>query len=62
VKRARLATKVRCWPKGHRVGPDAVQDVALVVAELSGQVAGGEGPVKKVDVARPRRSMALPRE
>src|SRR5882724_12141122 len=27
----------------HRVGPDAVLDVALVVADLLGQVAGGEG-------------------
>src|SRR5947199_5793904 len=27
----------------HRVRPDAVPDVALVVADLLGQVAGGEG-------------------
>jgi len=27
----------------HRVGPDGVEDVALVVADLLGQVAGGEG-------------------
>ena len=27
----------------HRVGPDGVPNVALVVADLLGQVAGGEG-------------------
>ena len=29
--------------EGHRVGPDGVEDVALMVADLLGQVAGGEG-------------------
>lgn len=28
--------------EGHRVGPDGVEDVALMVADLLGQVAGGE--------------------
>src|SRR4029077_7291532 len=28
--------------EGHRVGPDGVADVALMVADLLGQVAGGE--------------------